>query len=218
MRFVFSLCDSNFAVLNFSQFLRKILRAQPSINKNNTMATMDVDEDFPAVAAPVDKSTSSSSKEFDLENYIANYAGHTKIDRLIFIAEHCKDLELEAFKMAIDELKKTTNTVLYKQVTEKVGDRLGAGYRTDQAWIDSVDKRTAQQFEKLEQDLAGYKANLVKESIRVCCPYKFYFLLHITTKIHFLSFYCIIDLILHVRLGIMIWVISIITAVISAMP
>jgi len=30
-----------------------------------------------------------------------------------------------------------------------------------------VDKRAAQQLEKLEQDLAGYKANLVKESIRV---------------------------------------------------
>jgi len=30
-----------------------------------------------------------------------------------------------------------------------------------------VDKRAAQQLEKLEQDLTGYKANLVKESIRV---------------------------------------------------
>jgi COP9 signalosome complex subunit 1 len=138
----------------------------PASKKEQHMATMDVDEDFPAVDAPVDKSA-TSSKEFDLENYIANYSGHTKIDRLIFIAEHRKDLELEAFKMSIDELKKTTNTTLYKNVTEKVGDRLGAAYRTDQSWIDSVDKRAAQQFEKLEQDLAGYKANLVKESIRV---------------------------------------------------
>ena len=126
---------------------------------------MDVD-DLP-VAAPADKSA-GGSKEFDLENYISNYSGHTKIDRLIFIAEHSKHLELEAFKLAIDELKKTTNTTTYKQVTEKVGDKLGTAHRTDQAWMDNVDKRAAQQFDKLEQDLAGYKANLVKESIRVC--------------------------------------------------
>lgn len=124
---------------------------------------MEVDEDFPA-AAPAEKST---SKEFDLESYISNYSGHTKIDRLVFIAEHNKLLELEAYKAAIDELKKTTNTAQYKVVADKVGDRLGPAYRTDQAWIDGVDKRAAQQLEKLEQDLSGYKANLVKESIRV---------------------------------------------------
>lgn len=56
-------------------------------------------------------------------------------------------------------------------MTEKVGDRLGPAYRADQAWIDSVDKRAAQQLDKLEQDLTGYKANLVKESIRVCIDF-----------------------------------------------
>lgn len=72
---------------------------------------MDIDEDFPA-AAPAEKTTTNVAKgEFDLESYISNYTGHTKIDRLIFIAEHCKELELESYKMAIDELKKTTNTV-----------------------------------------------------------------------------------------------------------
>lgn len=126
---------------------------------------MEVDEDFPA-AAPV-VSNSNSNKEFDLESYIANYTGHTKIDRLVFIAEHSKQLELEAYKAALDELKKTTNTAAYKRVADTVGDRLGPAYRTDQAWIDNVDKRAAQQTEKLEQDLSGYKANLVKESIRV---------------------------------------------------
>jgi len=127
---------------------------------------MEVDEDFPA-AAPAESKSTSSNKEFDLESYISNYSGHTKVDRLVFIAEHSKQLELEAYKVALDELKKTTNTALYKVVADKVGDRLGPAYRTDQAWIDSVDKRSAQQMEKLEQDLTGYKANLVKESIRV---------------------------------------------------
>lgn len=40
--------------------------------------------------------------------YIANYTGHAKVDRLLFIAERSsgKPLELEALRMAHDELKK----------------------------------------------------------------------------------------------------------------
>ena len=40
--------------------------------------------------------------------YIGNYTGHTKIDRLLFVAERGKGtpLELEALKIAHDELKK----------------------------------------------------------------------------------------------------------------
>ena len=39
--------------------------------------------------------------------YIANYTGHTKIDRLVFIAERSagKPLELEALQLAADDLK-----------------------------------------------------------------------------------------------------------------
>ena len=42
------------------------------------------------------------------QSYIANYTGHTKIDRLLFIASRSvgKDLELEALRIAHDELKK----------------------------------------------------------------------------------------------------------------
>ena len=49
----------------------------------------------------------------------------------------------------------------------KVGDKLGASYKTDQAWIDSVDKKATSTLEKLEIELNGHKANLIKESIRV---------------------------------------------------
>lgn len=105
--------------------------------------------------------------EFDLEAYAANYSGHTKINRLLFIAEHCKELELDACKMVVDELKKTTNSQLYKSVTEKVGDKLGPSYQTDQAWIDATDKKAAQLQERLDMELNGFKTNLMKDSIRV---------------------------------------------------
>lgn len=106
-------------------------------------------------------------EDFDLEAYINNYSGHTKVARLLFVAEHCKQLELDCYKYAIDELKKTMNTGLLKSVFEKVGDKLGATYRLDQALLDSIDKKAAQQQEKLELELNGYKTNLIKESIRM---------------------------------------------------
>jgi COP9 signalosome complex subunit 1 len=107
-------------------------------------------------------------EDFDLEGYINNYSGHTKIARLVFIAEHCKALELDAFRMAIDELKKTMNTTLYKNLLEKVGEQFG--FPLDNQWIDSTEKKVIALQERLELELNGYKTNLVKESIRVRNP------------------------------------------------
>jgi len=45
---------------------------------------------------------------FDLESYIAPYAAPAKLDRLLWIADQCAGLplELEALKMAGDDVKK----------------------------------------------------------------------------------------------------------------
>jgi len=107
------------------------------------------------------------AEDFDLENYVSSYSGHGKIARLIFIAEHCKALESDALKMAIDELKTTTNTVLYKTVADRTGDKLGPKYVTDQSWMDSIDKKAAQQQERLDVELNAFRTNLQKENIRV---------------------------------------------------
>jgi COP9 signalosome complex subunit 1 len=107
------------------------------------------------------------SKYFDLDQYISNYTGNTKIMRLIFIAERSKKHEIEAYKLAIDELKKTQNTALYLKLFEKLGDKLGPGYTLDNSWVDNVEKKAQQQKERLELDLATQKANLIKDAIRV---------------------------------------------------
>jgi hypothetical protein len=111
-----------------------------------------------------------SYKDFDLEGYLSNYSGHTKIHRSIFVAERAKDLEVEALRIALDELKKTHNTAVYKEVVEKAIEKHGGLFSKDQAWIDSVDKKAQQQNDRLEQELNGYRTNLIKESIRVCTP------------------------------------------------
>eukprot|EP01122_Echinamoeba_exundans_P003112 TRINITY_DN13265_c0_g1_i1.p1 TRINITY_DN13265_c0_g1~~TRINITY_DN13265_c0_g1_i1.p1 ORF type:complete len:464 (-),score=128.40 TRINITY_DN13265_c0_g1_i1:77-1264(-) len=68
--------------------------------------------------------------------------------------------------MAIDELKKGSNTITYRKLFEKIGDELGSGYGFDQHWADSQDMKSQQTLERLEMELNGHKTNLIKESIR----------------------------------------------------
>jgi COP9 signalosome complex subunit 1 len=108
-----------------------------------------------------------SYKDFDLEGYLSNYSGHTKIFRAVFIAERSKDLEVEATRIALEEIKKTQNTALYKEVVDKAIEKHGGLFSKDQTWIDSVEKKAQQQNDRLEQELNGYRTNLIKESIRM---------------------------------------------------
>jgi len=57
---------------------------------------------------------------FDLESYGSAYIGHTKILRLIFIAEHCPEIEKEAYKLAIDEIKKLLILYFIKNLQVKL--------------------------------------------------------------------------------------------------
>jgi len=103
---------------------------------------------------------------FDLDTYVQNYSGHTKVIRLVFISERCPPIQGEALRLAIQELKKSVNTVSYKETSDKAADILGSSFRADQSWIDSVDKKSQQQLERLELELNNHKTNLQKEAIR----------------------------------------------------
>lgn len=105
---------------------------------------------------------------FDVEAYSAGYVGHTKVARLLFVAEHAGPQgALEALRLAHDELRKTENTALYAQVVDRIGGQLGDGYTLDAAWVEATERKAASRGEKLEQELSGYKTNLIKESIRM---------------------------------------------------
>eukprot|EP01113_Clastostelium_recurvatum_P018008 TRINITY_DN2124_c0_g1_i1.p1 TRINITY_DN2124_c0_g1~~TRINITY_DN2124_c0_g1_i1.p1 ORF type:complete len:436 (+),score=129.42 TRINITY_DN2124_c0_g1_i1:32-1339(+) len=128
---------------------------------------MEDDEiSVPSSSSSRGPSTSGSSAvtargTFDLDAYIQNYSGHTKIRRLIYIAEHCPELAAEATKQALDELKGTANTALYRDLAER------SGTKPDQAWIDSTERKSVQQLERLELDLNTHKSNMDKEAIRL---------------------------------------------------
>ncbi|KAF6154454.1 hypothetical protein GIB67_028346 [Kingdonia uniflora] len=110
-----------------------------------------------------------SSEQMDVEAYASLYSGRTKIMRLVFIADQCGNeaMELEALRMAYDEIKKGENTQLFREVCQKINGRLGSGYKLNQEWVDSVDGQAEARREKLESQLNSYRTNLIKESIRM---------------------------------------------------
>ncbi len=94
---------------------------------------------------------------------------HTQVRRLIFIAQHSKARELDAYKLALDALKApgASNVELYRKVTGWMGGRLGPAYALDGAWADGVERRASAQKERLESDLQSSRTSMAKESIRL---------------------------------------------------
>ncbi|XP_048761759.1 COP9 signalosome complex subunit 1-like [Ostrea edulis] len=116
----------------------------------------------------------------DLEQYAAQYSGLAKLNRLLFIADHCPMLRVEALRMALTYVMNTYNTSLYQQIHRKLQEAVtsssslpdavaGAIHNVpslDTQWIETTSKKAALKLEKLDTDLKNYKSNSIKESIR----------------------------------------------------
>ncbi|EOD29863.1 hypothetical protein EMIHUDRAFT_468481 [Emiliania huxleyi CCMP1516] len=106
---------------------------------------------------------SSSRPSSEMESYIAAYAGHTRLKRLQFIAQHEPTLRAEALRIAVEQARQGINTALYQELCATEGCPVAR----DDAWVDSVEKKASARLDKLESDLASHKTSLVKESIRM---------------------------------------------------
>ncbi|KAF4524160.1 hypothetical protein B566_EDAN010615 [Ephemera danica] len=128
---------------------------QPEDNDNT-------EEDHPFVV---------ENPSLDLEAYAASYVGLAKLHRLMFIAEHCPSLRVEALKMALTYVSTTYNVTLYQQLHKKLQEALGSSCilpdvaaggaqdlpTMDMLWVETKSKKAA---------LKNYKSNSIKESIR----------------------------------------------------
>ncbi|PAN51940.1 hypothetical protein GQ55_9G641800 [Panicum hallii var. hallii] len=140
---------------------------------------MDVEGEVPAAAAAAianglgggEEASPApfSAEQLDVEAYAAQYSGRTRLARLVFVADRCgvEAMQLEALRMAYDEIKRGEDVQLHRDVALKINGRLGPRYGLDQAWVDTVSRRAEQRKEKLENELNGYRTNLIKESIRM---------------------------------------------------
>ncbi|KAM7302840.1 COP9 signalosome complex subunit 1 [Ixodes scapularis] len=116
----------------------------------------------------------------DLEAYSNSYGGLARLYRLLYIADHCTSLRVEALRMALTHVQTTYNITKYQEIHKKLMDAAGASNLPDvtgagggaalppldSQWIETKSKKAALKLEKLDTDLKNYKSNSIKESIR----------------------------------------------------
>jgi hypothetical protein len=59
------------------------------------------------------------NSDFDIDFYLENYSGFTKIRRMLCIAERCPALTEKLIERVHKELKLGNNTIIYKEIWEK---------------------------------------------------------------------------------------------------
>lgn len=140
--------------------------AQPEDNENNEEEVFIVEE-----------------CNLDLESYANSYSGLAKLHRLIFIADHCPSLRVEAIKMAINYVMATTyNVTMYQLLHKKLADMTQGGAPQplpdvasqssntqdippyDSMWVEQKTKKAALKLEKLDNDLKNSKSTPSKKA------------------------------------------------------
>ncbi|KAI5290482.1 hypothetical protein KEM54_001406 [Ascosphaera aggregata] len=139
--------------------------------------------------------TISDTPKFELDSYIANYtgqcrlypillvpllpitstkephneSGRTRFYRLYHIGTHSKFLSTEALKAAVKKAKSGKDVDAYKAAFEALSRVSGeeSDATIDMDWIERRSRDNNIETERLENELKGYKNNLIKESIRM---------------------------------------------------
>lgn len=103
------------------------------------------------------------------DNPLTPRADHTRIARLRHVAHICPPLAVEALHLAIPAAKNGKDTQLYLNLATLLHniDANDPLANMDMDWAEKVTRQNDQETERLEQELRGYKNNLIKESIRV---------------------------------------------------
>ena len=95
--------------------------------------------------------------------------GRTRLERLLFIGRHSVSLCIDALRAATTEAKRGRDCDRYKAAQEMFAmvSPHEPEARYDKDWVDRTVKENAAKTKRLEDELKGYKNNLIKESIRV---------------------------------------------------
>eukprot|EP00033_Pygsuia_biforma_P002430 GCRY01002694.1.p1 GENE.GCRY01002694.1~~GCRY01002694.1.p1 ORF type:complete len:434 (+),score=82.47 GCRY01002694.1:207-1508(+) len=113
---------------------------------------------------------------FDLDTYISVYSHESKLKRLLFIAENCPCLSLEALTLLLQEITQNTHNIeLYKSIFSKLQSEplkhnipnLPSHLSFNQEWCLKEEKAASSTQERLERELSAYKTNYIKESVRM---------------------------------------------------
>ncbi|PHH61126.1 hypothetical protein CDD81_743 [Ophiocordyceps australis] len=107
--------------------------------------------------------------KFDLDLYLQNYCGRSRFDRLILIGTSCVPLCVDALQAAVSEAMTGRDVERYIKACQYLrsaapGDVEG---EVDEEWIQSMEIDNKLETQRLEDELKGYKNNLIKETIRM---------------------------------------------------
>jgi len=56
--------------------------------------------------------------------YANSYKGYARLQRLIYVADHCPTLKIDALKMALEYVMTTNNVNLYQHLHRKLQEAL----------------------------------------------------------------------------------------------
>ncbi|KAF7509504.1 hypothetical protein GJ744_007904 [Endocarpon pusillum] len=131
---------------------------------------MDLKADAKVPSPPQSRVVVTETPKFDLDSYIANYAGRTRYARLYLIGISSKVLATEALKAAVAEAKAGNDVQRYLDAVAALRPHLTPGDQDgviDRSWVERKEKQNKAESSRLEAELKGYKNNLIKESIRM---------------------------------------------------
>lgn len=116
-----------------------------------------------------------NNSSIDLDIYSSGFTGLMRINRLVFLAEHCPTIRIEALKLAVNYVIETYNTQFYttihKQLTEAYSrsnaqQQVSQNIPFDHNWVEQTSKKAALKLEKLDSDLKSAKSLSIKDCIR----------------------------------------------------
>ncbi|ORX58618.1 PCI-domain-containing protein [Piromyces finnis] len=112
--------------------------------------------------------TDSKYKSFDLENYAANYKGRNRINRLIFIANSCNQLSVQALKLLLKYIKEDTYDINnYLKYQEKY-QNITNDPTIDIEWTEKVKKLINEEQKKIDSSVTPTNdIDLKRENIRL---------------------------------------------------
>ncbi|CAI7610776.1 unnamed protein product [Penicillium bialowiezense] len=95
--------------------------------------------------------------------------GRTRYDRLYLIGTCSPPLAIEALKAAIAEAKASKDIMRYERAVRALAEVAPTDPEAslDSLWVQDTQRSVAAHTERLENELKGYKNNLIKESIRM---------------------------------------------------
>ena len=105
---------------------------------------------------------------FDLESWSSNYDAPLHPLRLAHVAANCPPLSRQALSIAINSAKKGKDVAVYRRLVSLASQLdIKDLASPDSSWIDRTEDANKREGTRLEQELKGYKNNLIRESIRM---------------------------------------------------